>query len=348
MRHPTTRLRSLARKLALATASTLVALLALELGMRLVGLEVHDFMNERRKYDYLLFRDPAGRYMRHPASACFVLQDVEVCFNSLGMRDREPGPKEPGRFRVLCLGDSVTFGPGVAQDAIYPARLQALLGPGAEVVTAGVQGWNTVEEERFLAAHAGELSPDLVVLLYIVNDNEPIEPWRREKPPPTHWSSRIVRTLVLRSRLFEWVAFVYKSRIDVPNDGSVAELVHWRRDRAAAGAPFAPTEPGWLESRTALTAIAGRMRETGGRLVIFLYNLDGREPAPAALARLREFGAETGVPVFDTLPFFAGHDPLSLINRRVVDPHPNAAGHALLADGIARTLAASGLVPPVR
>jgi len=60
--------------------------------------------------------------------------------------------------------------------------------------------------------------------------------------------------------------------------------------------------------------------------------------------RLEEFGQETGVPVFDTLPFFAGPSPATLVNAPFVDPHPNAEGHALLATGMARVLRAAGLL----
>src|SRR2546425_6635234 len=156
------------QKLGLACAALLFALLMLEAVVRLGHFEVHDFVHEKQKYGALLYQDEAGGYYRHPADLSIVLQGVTVRFNSLGMRDDEPRPKRPGAHRILCLGDSMVFGPAVPQDQIFPARLRALLTPeGIEVVAAGVQGWNTVEEDRFLALHIGELVPDLVVLLYV-------------------------------------------------------------------------------------------------------------------------------------------------------------------------------------
>ena len=55
------------RKLALAAASALVSLALLELALRVTGLELHDRLNDGRKYGSLLALDEAGDYFRHPA-----------------------------------------------------------------------------------------------------------------------------------------------------------------------------------------------------------------------------------------------------------------------------------------
>ena len=155
----------------------------------------------------------------------------------------------------------------------------------------------------------------------------------------------LYRALVLHSCLFEWAAFTYTRLQGV--DWAGLRVVHrWNEKRRAAGPPFSPTEPGWLESRAALGRLLVLTRAHGARLAIFLYNLDDWPPAPAARERLEEFGRETGVPVFDTKPFFAGPSPSTLVNVPIVDPHPNGEGHALLAAGIARTLRAARLLVP--
>ncbi len=46
--------------------------------------------------------------------------------------------------RVLCWGDSVTEGMAMPRGKDYPSRLQALLGPGYEVLNSGDGGENTV------------------------------------------------------------------------------------------------------------------------------------------------------------------------------------------------------------
>ena len=54
---------------------------------------------------------------------------------------------------------------------------------------------------------------------------------------------------------------------------------------------------------------------------------------------------DIAVPLYDCLPFFEGKSPFSLMNRARVDPHPNAEGHALLAEGIAKILFEHGYLP---
>jgi lysophospholipase L1-like esterase len=320
----------------------------LEVGIRLGGLEVHDQLNEMRKYGSLLVRDEAGDYLRHRGPATVVLQGVTVRLNSLGMRDEEPRlPKPEATFRLLSIGDSMAFGPAVAQEEIYASRLRRLLGgAGVDVVAAGVGGWNTVEEERFLAHNVARLAPDLVVLLDVTNDNEPIPPYRRERQPPeTRWEA-LYRDLVLRSRLFEWGAFVYRSRLAPMDWRPLRQMAQWQREREQARQlPFTAEDPGWLESRAALRRMAETARAHGASLAVLLYNLGELMPGPTALERLRELGREIGVPVFDTAPFFAGRPPATLVNHALRDPHPNAEGHALLAAGMARTLEAEAMLP---
>ncbi|MHC4092428.1 MAG: hypothetical protein ACYSVY_19510, partial [Planctomycetota bacterium] len=53
---------------------------------------------------------------------------ASVRTNSHGMRDHEPLPQREERLdRIVILGDSYTFGMGVAVDAAYPALLEKRL-----------------------------------------------------------------------------------------------------------------------------------------------------------------------------------------------------------------------------
>jgi lysophospholipase L1-like esterase len=92
------------------------------------------------------------------------------------------GPERPYRdtpdddvYRILCVGDSVTFGFNVDQPDAYPRRLEALLrqrhpGRQIEVVNAGVPGWSSVQGLRFLEAYGLRLHPDLVIAAHGTND----------------------------------------------------------------------------------------------------------------------------------------------------------------------------------
>ncbi len=100
----------------------------------------------------------------------------KVTINSAGLRGPEIRLDEgfQGR-RVLCLGDSITYGVGVDDDTPYPRQLERLLGDvwgGApvEVINAGVQRYATYQEIDQLRRLAGKLSPDIVVLGVYIND----------------------------------------------------------------------------------------------------------------------------------------------------------------------------------
>ena len=106
----------------------------------------------------------------------FLGQPVEV--NSLGMRGPEPlAPEAGGRVvRVVGLGDSHTFGWGVANDETYLAQLRRALGavaaPGVKIETLnfGVPGYNSVMEVESFIQQGLALKPDAVTIQYCLND----------------------------------------------------------------------------------------------------------------------------------------------------------------------------------
>jgi lysophospholipase L1-like esterase len=104
----------------------------------------------------------------------------EVVLNSEGFRDAEfPSTKDPSTLRILCLGDSWTFGANVGQDDSYPARLEKLLherypGRPFEVLNLGVLGYASYNGLKMMQTRARELEPDLVVLAFAMNEGKVI------------------------------------------------------------------------------------------------------------------------------------------------------------------------------
>jgi lysophospholipase L1-like esterase len=84
--------------------------------------------------------------------------------NSFGFKGPEISRhKKPGVTRIMTIGDSVTFGPYVDAQS-YPRWLERELGPGAEVINAGVQGYNLQSVLRRLDYFL-EFDPDIVTVL---------------------------------------------------------------------------------------------------------------------------------------------------------------------------------------
>ncbi len=97
--------------------------------------------------------------------------------NSLGFRDtREYSlAKAPGTFRILVLGDSVTFGHGALYETSYPYLLEQRLREWRpdvkwEVWNLGVPGYNTAQELAYLNEVGRRYAPDLVVVGFFPND----------------------------------------------------------------------------------------------------------------------------------------------------------------------------------
>ncbi len=93
--------------------------------------------------------------------------------NSFGMRDKEPRTIKDC-YRVLVMGDSVTFGPEVSQDELFTEVAEKILNVGGnkvEILNAGVSCYNTKQEFIALREKYLCLSPDLIIFAYCSNDS---------------------------------------------------------------------------------------------------------------------------------------------------------------------------------
>ena len=78
---------------------------------------------------------------------------------------------EQAQLKVLALGDSCTFGRGVADAETYPAQLQQMLAAErACVVNLGVPGYDTYQELGLLRRWIDPIHPQVLVLGWLPND----------------------------------------------------------------------------------------------------------------------------------------------------------------------------------
>lgn len=159
---PKSRGRRWVQNLALAGGSFVLCLGLLELGLRLAGygnLEI--YLPDARLY-----------WRLKPNQNCFTKVDHRrVHINAQGTRGPEFAvEKPPGTFRILSLGDSRTFGWGLADDETYSRRLEKLLGEQpqqpkhVEVINAGVNAWSYSQMAVYLREFGVRYQPDVVVL----------------------------------------------------------------------------------------------------------------------------------------------------------------------------------------
>lgn len=85
---------------------------------------------------------------------------------------REPsatGPHAAGKRRLICLGDSFTFGHGVADSAAWCARL-AQDDPGLETTNMGQVGFGLDQDLLWFRRDGRALAPDVLVMAFIKAD----------------------------------------------------------------------------------------------------------------------------------------------------------------------------------
>jgi hypothetical protein len=91
--------------------------------------------------------------------------------NSRGLRGtcEFPYERNPGKQRILILGDSFTYGDEVSDEETYSYYLQQLL-PNAEIINMGVHGYGHDQMLIFLQEEGIKYKPDIVILGFITAD----------------------------------------------------------------------------------------------------------------------------------------------------------------------------------
>lgn len=101
-----------------------------------------------------------------------------ITVNSLGYRGRDFSMNKPeGSFRIVCSGNSITFGESASSDSTtYPALLERVIRERGEIVdpvevlNAGVMGYTSYQCLLDLKTRLLALQPDLVILCAGWND----------------------------------------------------------------------------------------------------------------------------------------------------------------------------------
>ena len=113
-------------------------------------------------------------------------ENIPVRTNSAGLWDKEFSQvKAPGEFRIALLGDSITWGYGVAEEERFGNVLERL-DTQYECMNFGIPAYGTDQELLMWRYMASQYQPDLVILtVYSVNDyddNMSDIRWGRSKP----------------------------------------------------------------------------------------------------------------------------------------------------------------------
>jgi len=99
----------------------------------------------------------------------------EIRTNAHAMRDYDEYSLEKSAdvYRIVIVGDSVSFGINLPQNIIFSELLERKLNEQKEVdvLNFSVAGYNSAQEEIILKERVPAFSPDLVIVAYCLNDN---------------------------------------------------------------------------------------------------------------------------------------------------------------------------------
>ncbi len=261
--------------------------------------------------------------------------------NRFGLRERDEitPDKPPGEQRIVCIGDSFTYGWGIPAEANWVRRLEAELrtdGREVRTVNCGASGTVCVDEYWHGLRHRFHaFGPDAVVLTLCLNDLLPSSGLSFQVPiAPTG-----VRVLdLLRAALG-------RDPLDLdPARDWVGELLALPREQAEAGGLCNPDRP--FEAMWSQGVPQRCLREVrdwcGARqiplLVVLWPFLQGLGPGRSyPFAKMHALVAaecaDAGIPFLDVLPALADtpHEDLWVTPD---DLHPNPGAQALALPSI--------------
>ena len=294
------------RRVLFAALAPIVGIFLAELLVRACGLTVASLPESKsnlfesvEQRELLFVNRPYGRKRLRFREAGGE-RELLIDLNSQRFRGPEfTSQKSEERLRVACLGDSHTFGEGVSESETWPAQLRLLLGDRAEVINAGVNAYDTLQEVLWYERFVEPFDPDLVVLAYFVNDVA--------TRSASHNKDKDGWIALTHPRRSDWVRDVrnWSRAVDVLCDRIYnSRSLKARQDSWSSR--YGEGDPGWSRAKSALLRLKERCESSGRefRLALMPYIfLEGEFFASHdSLQTVRDFCLEQGIAVFDGEP----------------------------------------------
>jgi lysophospholipase L1-like esterase len=272
---------------------------------------------------------------------------------------RSLGPKPPGTIRIVCLGDSVTFGyrvPVVWPDRPteydpdwlpYPMLLEKHLraanpGRNIEVITMAVPGYTSHQGLAWLRRDIARLQPDLLTVSFGWNDASSSDVPDRDAIR-TNWYAVGVRWLIDHSQAFAHATRWLRAREALKRQ---AEYKTGPQTRPRPVARVSQQE--YLDNMLAIVDLAGQRRTA--TIIIAAPYRDHSSEAPEADLMLQYRVAlgstmrQRGVPFLEIRELTEEAYPANegWFGERI---HPNHMGHRLIASELVKLIASNRMFP---
>jgi lysophospholipase L1-like esterase len=319
----------------LLLVAILISCAAMELALRMIFAHSLDFSMEMWKYAVQMKRpvaNPQLSFMHVPNRSGF-LMGVSVSINSDGLRDREfTRAKPPGVYRIMMLGDSTTLGWGVRAEDTAAKSLERKLNTHVptgytrvEVMNTGVGNYDTVQEATYYETIGRTYHPDLVILVFFINDAEPV-PMEKKS------------FLVDRSYL---IAFTINRFDGLLRHAGVRP--DWKQYYASL---YDDDRPGFQACKKALVSLTYSTRSDGARLLVAilpeLRQINGDSyPFKAAHKKIEDVLSTERVPVIELINGLKDRGPESTLWVTPLDDHPDAEAYNLISDQLEQWVSAT-------
>lgn len=220
--------------------------------------------------------------------------------------------KPEGLLRVVCVGDSMTYGQGCLPTETLPFQLESVLNAAlwnqqVEVINGGVCGYSIHDAWGRYVAKFARFRPDLVVLTVCDNDAE-----LYNQPDATD------------------------------------ELVKQQTYTQFSEACYDPQGEHFPYFRLLLKDIANVMINEGPPVLVAFYDIHGHSHRERLMPRVRDACNEAGVPFADLSQDFLGNEDATrnkLLRVSNADGHPSALAHGIAARRMARVILERTLLP---
>jgi lysophospholipase L1-like esterase len=289
-----------------------------------------------------------------------IRKGVPVKINSKGFRDLEFNPaKEKNVFRIIGLGDSVTYGAGVRLEDTYLKQLERMLngrssGKQYQILNMGVPAYNTYQELIFLKEVGLAYYPDMVVVGFTVNDVDLLNTeWlmNRELTDPTQFNDAVLQHKETRAKKIygyiksksEFIFFLsfrmsaLMRKLNIPIETEATRHQH----------AFNDNNKGWLLAKDSLKEIKILGEQNGYQLLVviipYLTTLDDSFHWIDAHAAIKAYCESQQIPVLDLFPYYKGQETRKL-HISITDNHPNAKAHNIAARAIIEWFEGTGCI----
>jgi len=309
-------------RISILILSCLLALTGIEIGLRCIP--------------------PAKKMKRLPVS------NIEL-LKTHGLRDsKHQAEKPPGCFRILGLGDSITWGHGMHVDDTFLKRIERRLNKraGAKRIQAlnfSECGMSTHEEMEDIHRHVKHLDPDLILVGFCLNDAEDhrsmaaFEAYRHFIFPRD--PGGLQKILCRGSELYRLIYRRWENlRVRRAN------IRYYRQI-------YQDDYPGYRLLQTTLRDTGYFLHEAGIPAVLIIFPLfqfplnEAGYPFIELHEIVRKAGEQHYFFVLDLFSTYSGMEETRLMVDPPADPHPNEIAHRIAADRIQAFLQEKKLIP---